>query len=187
MLRLTEEQTATLSREARRASLAIHRRYAVPLDDLRQEAWAAMLSALPSYRDESGPFGAYLYAVALSACQRYAWKAACLTAAPRRKAAQEIARQKATCVDVEAPLDAAPMPTPFDALDASERAQGLARLIGEHLAAYEASGAVLAVLSGEATSAEAAQLSGLPVARLYYLTKRAKASMRHDKRFHAFL
>lgn len=186
MIRLNEEQTQTLAREARAAAKAIRKAYPmIPADDLQQEAWSAMLSKVGDYRPEGGPFGAYVYRIALNACQRYAWKALSITSAPRRKSACEIARQKAASVDL---LGMSADSLPVDAaIEELERQAALSRLVAEHLAHTEAGRAVFAVLTGEAKSAEAAEAAGVDVARLYYLTNRTKKAIRADPRFRAFV
>lgn len=189
MLRLSETETATLAREARTVARAFARRYPrIPADDFAQESWAAMLSKVGDYRPDVGPLGAYLHAIASTACQRFAWRSLLLTDTPRRKAAGAIARERAVPVDDTAAVTLPDDTLPADsALETLEQREALSRLIGEHLAEGELGRAVLSVLSGESRSAEAARDAGVEVSRLYSLTKRTKAAIKADRRFLAFL
>lgn len=187
---LSPETLATCGRIARAvARTAAHGRAWLDPADLEQEAWAAILRALPAYDPEAGALAAYIYPAALTAARRLALRMGAVATVDRRTACRgEVTRQRLTAVDATA-LEAQPTPVPTadDALERHEERQRLATLVAQHLAEGNEGAAIRAVLTGELKSSEAAAVYDVRVAWLYQATRATKKRLAADRRLREFV
>lgn len=176
------ETTALCGSVARQVAGAYARRCPwVDREELEQEAWAAMLSALPGYDAARGELGGYLYGTAQRAVHRHAWRqGSSLTICPRNGGDLPALVRAAQRASVAAETCALGQDDARDAEERLDRARLTARavaLVGELLPKQRERRAVLAVLAGEA-SATVAEVYRVPQAWLYQATYRVRRSLR---------
>lgn len=149
-------------------------------EELEQEAWCAMLTALPGFDPARGDLGGYLYGTAQRAVHRFAWRQGSALSARVRNAGDlpsSVRQVQQRTVDL-ADLDEPGVGSLEDDLDARRAlAQTVAR-VRELLPDEREARAVLAVLSGEEDSTTAAARFDVPKARLYQTTFKARRVLR---------
>lgn len=181
--------TSDLAPIARQAAAAISRTHSwMDRSELEQEAWAAMLAALPHVDPQGVNAKGYLYRAALRAVKHAAWSASMpVSMSERSRSPERVRSMKAAAVPVEELCSlAAPVPS-VDALVAQkERRDRLAALVAEKLASGREAEAVSAVLCGDLEPAEAAEAYGLETRRLYRATEAATRWLRRNSRVPAF-
>ena len=171
----------------KQASGPFLRRYPwLDAQDLQQEAWVAMLAALPRYQEDVGTLAAFLYRTAHGAMKVHLWRSGTLV---------KLNRQKANCQTWQtvrhaerAELDNELLSydrTAHEELEAKEAREALALVVAKHLAAGREGEAALAVMTGEMQSGEAAEAFGLPVAKVYRETFATMRRIRKDRRLEA--
>lgn len=187
---LSPDQSAVLSRVATQVARSYHRTHPwLDAADLQNEAWLAMLEALPRYQPEAGDLGGYLYRCAARAAKRLCWRLSVAANVPENgRAPAVVARLRKASVGEDVLATVAVEQDAADvALDKVKRDLVLTQVVAEHLAAGRHGEAVRAVLTGEAKSADVAEAAGIPVTALYEATKLAKRRMAADPRIKELL
>jgi len=166
---------------ARQVTATFSRRFPnIDADDITQEAWAAMLPKLSDIDESKATANTFLYLVATVAVKRFVWRTIAITAVPRRESTKGAALREraAACDDSALAFVPADDKTAESLLIDRELQADLAAVVAAHLAAGNEGKAVLAVLSGDMKSNEAAQAHNVPVETIYYQTRRTKAAIR---------
>lgn len=178
---MSPETFALLSRIAGETSHTYHRTHPwLDREELKQEAWVAMLQALPLHAPESGPLAAYLATCAYRACKRLCWRMSVPANVPASSATpQKIARLRASTVE-ESALAVVPeaQGTAAEQMETIEQREALAQLVADCLAQEREPDAIRAVIYGEMPAREAAIAFDVPVARLYKRTEKVRAKLR---------
>lgn len=170
---------------ARQAAAAIARTHSwLDRSELEQEAWAAMLGALPHVDPQGVNAKGYLYRAALRAVKQAAWGLSMPVTMPERARSPERVRALTAAAAPEETLCAVAAAVPaVDAVVAQkERRDRLAALVAHKLAHGRESEAVSAVLCGDLEPAEAAEAYGLETRRLYRATEAATRWLRQNAR-----
>lgn len=182
---ITPEQFAVLSRVAVQVARSYHRTHPwLSVEEIQSEAWVTMLESLPKYRPEAGDLGGYLYRCAARAAKVMCWRLSAAANVPERSATLEVVREvRRQTEQVDVALMLPDLAADADvALDRARRASVLAQVVAEHLASSRHAEAVLAVLTGEAKSSEAAEAAGIPLPTLYEATRYCKNKISADPR-----
>ena len=130
--------------------------------ELEQEGWLAVLDALPRYDATRGDLGGFLYGAAQRAVHRLAWRLGSAVTVYTRNAGALAGQVRAVQLHTVAEDTAAYEPVTVDveqALDDARARQRIAEVVGQLLAEGREAEAVLAVIRGEATSAQAAAIA----------------------------
>ena len=147
--------------------------------EIRQEAWTAMLTALPSYTGPVEGVEGYLYVSARRAVKLLIWRLSVPANVPARSATPEVVRTLRNGRVSEEALACVPAAgVGPEALVADREAKArLAQLVAELLASDREAEAVTAVLWGSMESAQAAEAYSIPVAEIYAATREAKRKL----------
>lgn len=178
---MSPDMFALLSRIAGETSHTYHRTHPwLDREELKQEAWVAMLQAMPLHVAESGPLAAYLATCAYRACKRLCWRMSVPANVPMSSATpQKIARLRASTVE-ESALEVLPgnQGTAAEQLESIEQREALAQLVAECLAQEREPDAIRAVIYGEMPAREAAETFNVPVQVIYRRTEKVRAKLR---------
>lgn len=152
----------------------------VTAEELEQEGWLAVLDALPRYDAARGDLGGYLYGAAQRAVHHLAWRLGSAVTVYTRNAGALPSAVRAVQMHTVAEDTAAHEPVTVEverALDDARARQRIAEVVGQLLAEDREAEAVLAVIRGEATSAQAADAYGVPLAWLYRTTHKVRRAI----------
>jgi len=152
----------------------------VTAEELTQEGWLAVLDALPRYDPARGDLAGYLYGAAQRAVHHLAWRLGSAVTVYTRNAGALPGAVRAVQLHTVAEDTAAHEPVTVEierALDDARTRQRIAEVVGQMLAEGREAEAVLAVLRGEATSAQAADAYGVPLPWLYRTTFKVRRAL----------
>lgn len=182
---MTDVQIQTCTTIARLISRRFTRTYRwVQTGELEQEAWVAMLEALPTFNPDAGTLDGYLYRVALRAAKHLVWRLSAAANVPRSSAtAARVAANRAVADSEERlVVVAAESGTAEEVLEQAEAAQRTAQVVAEYLAEGREGEIVRAVVVGELSNSEGAALLGIKANALYqrtfYLRRKLAADVR---------
>ena len=180
MFPMTPENVSLCTEVAERL-VRSYRRQAVGIEaaEIRQEAWTAMLAALPTYNGPSEMLEGYLYVTARRAVKFLVWKMSVPASVSRSHVTYERIRTLRNGRVAEEVLEAVPAESvgPEAQVADREARERFAQLVAELLASEREGEAVAAVLWGTMESAQAAEAYSIPVATIYQATREAKRKL----------
>ncbi len=182
---MTDSQTQTLSHVAKLVSRKFARTYRwAQAQELEQEAWLAMLEAMPTYDAAQGDLAPYLYRVALRAVKHLVWRLSAAANIPRCSATTDKVSAARAVSDSDERLGA----VAAEVLDAEEALEVLevqartAQVLAEYLAEGREGEVTRAVLAGEMSNVEGAALLGIKPNALYQRTFQLRRKLAADVR-----
>ena len=180
MFPMTPENVALCTEVAERLVRSYRRQAGgIEASEIRQEAWTAMLAALPAYTGPAESLEGYLYVTARRAVKLMLWRLSVPANVPARSATYEAIRTLRNGRVAEEVLETVPAESvgPEAQVADREARERFAQLVAELLASEREGEAVAAVLWGTMESAQAAEAYSLPVATIYQATREAKRKL----------
>lgn len=146
--------------------------------DLEQEAWAAMLEARGRFDPTRCDLGGYLYGAAQRAVHRAAWRQGSpLSVSQHRVDTAQVFAHRRAAVPADEMQQTTYVVAVEETLDRARARERIASVVGDLLAADREADAVMAVISGEATSSEAAAAYGVALPWLYRTTHKVRRAI----------
>lgn len=181
---MTDADFATCTKIAEIVTKRYSRTYSwVPRSDLQQEAWVAMLEALPRYDSSRSTLDGFLYVTANTALMHLTWSATAAVHIPRNiRNKHTISAGKGVTADGVLESQVSQQASVTDQYEEQELRQVVAQVVAEHLADGREGEVMAAVLSGELTTAQGAEALGIQRNNLYQRLFQLRRCMASDSR-----